>query len=240
MDKERIQKTYDTLVYPLNAYPNTWWNYVFYQQAKEEVINNLIMISYDIAHDFPNISQDLFTLKDSLFFPNNTYNPVVLGEIVEMLSLLIREEKKPLNDCWDCIHPQIIRVSKKQFESENYADAAVNAFIEINDRVKQIYKRLSHNTDKILDGQALMNKVFSKEDTLLDICDRTVESGEDIHEGTRFMLAGAMAALRNPKAHANITISAEEAMRRLMFASMLMYLIDDAEARKSAGDSNGK
>ena len=85
-----------------------------------------------------------------------------------------------------------------------------------------------------------MNKVFSKDDALLDICDRSVESGEDIHDGTRFMLVGAMAALRNPKAHANITISAEEAMRRLMFASMLMYLIDDAEARKNDGDSNGK
>ena len=42
------------------------------------------------------------------------------------------------------------------------------------------------------------------------------------------MLSGAMSALRNPKAHANITITAEDAMRRLMFASMLMYKIDEA------------
>ena len=39
-------------------------------------------------------------------------------------------------------------------------------------------------------------------------------------------VAGAMAALRNPKAHANITLTAEDAMRRLMFASMLMYTLD--------------
>ena len=42
------------------------------------------------------------------------------------------------------------------------------------------------------------------------------------------MLAGAMSALRNPKSHANLAITAEDAMRRLMFASMLMYEIDDA------------
>ena len=35
-------------------------------------------------------------------------------------------------------------------------------------------------------------------------------------------------ALRNPKAHANITITKDDAMRRLMFASMLMYKIDEA------------
>ena len=42
------------------------------------------------------------------------------------------------------------------------------------------------------------------------------------------MLAGAMSALRNPKAHANIQIGKDDAMRRLILASMLMYKIDEA------------
>ncbi|MBR1703470.1 MAG: hypothetical protein IJ716_16240 [Lachnospiraceae bacterium] len=37
-----------------------------------------------------------------------------------------------------------------------------------------------------------------------------------------------MAALRNPKAHENFQISEGDALRRLMFASMLMYKIDEA------------
>ena len=42
------------------------------------------------------------------------------------------------------------------------------------------------------------------------------------------MTAGAMSALRNPKAHSNdVVLTAEEAMRRLMFASMLMYKLDE-------------
>ena len=43
------------------------------------------------------------------------------------------------------------------------------------------------------------------------------------------MFAGAMSALRNPKAHSNEEIiSAEEALRRLMFASTLMFALDEA------------
>lgn len=42
------------------------------------------------------------------------------------------------------------------------------------------------------------------------------------------MLAGALAALRNPRVHANLSISAEEAMREIIFASMLMHKIDEA------------
>ena len=52
--------------------------------------------------------------------------------------------------------------------------------------------------------------------------------GHKINNGLMFMLQGAMSALRNPKAHANITLNAEDAMRRIMFASMLMYKIDEA------------
>ena len=63
---------------------------------------------------------------------------------------------------------------------------------------------------------------------MLEVCDRRTDTGANIHNGTRFMLVGAMAALRNPKAHENITISADDAWRRLMFASMLMYEIDEA------------
>ena len=42
------------------------------------------------------------------------------------------------------------------------------------------------------------------------------------------MLQGAMSALRNPKAHSNISLSKDDAMRRIMYASMLMYKIDEA------------
>ena len=51
------------------------------------------------------------------------------------------------------------------------------------------------------------------------------------------MFAGAMDALRNPKSHQNIIIAKEDAMRRLIFASMLMYKIDELVAHTSTNES---
>ena len=46
------------------------------------------------------------------------------------------------------------------------------------------------------------------------------------------MFVGAAAALRNPKAHGNDSITAENAARQLIFASMLMYKLDEALERE--------
>lgn len=78
---------------------------------------------------------------------------------------------------------------------------------------------------KIPDGHTAMNMVFSDNAPLVEFCDRSTETGSNIQKGYMQMLAGAMSALRNPKAHANITITKDDAMRRLMFASMLMYAV---------------
>ena len=40
------------------------------------------------------------------------------------------------------------------------------------------------------------------------------------------MFAGAMTGIRNPKAHENQTITKEDAIRKLNFASLLMYKVD--------------
>ena len=72
-----------------------------------------------------------------------------------------------------------------------------------------------------------MNKVFADKDPVVDAADRSTQTGRDIHTGTRFLFAGAMAALRNPKSHENITIAKDDAMRRLIFASMLMFRLDE-------------
>ena len=42
------------------------------------------------------------------------------------------------------------------------------------------------------------------------------------------IFAGAMKGIRNPNAHENTKIYRDDAIRKLMFASLLMYKIDDA------------
>ena len=142
------------------------------------------------------------------------------------------KERVLLYNCvisWECIHPQIERVSKQLFLDGQFSNAAEDAFIEINERIKKIFHTLEPSK-QIPDGRDVMNKVFADGDkAMIEVCDRSTETGNNIHEGTRFMLAGAMAALRNPKAHSNtVIITQEECVRRLMFASMLMYKIDEA------------
>ena len=111
----------------------------------------------------------------------------------------------------------------------HYANAACDAFIEINSRVKKIFENVKHG-EKVPDGDSVMNHVFSVNTPLVEFCDRTNETGFNTQKGYMQMLAGSMSALRNPKAHENIDLDKDEAFRRLMFASMLMYKIDEGVA----------
>ncbi len=195
----------------------------------------LTIIVKDTELLFPIISHKLNHAKDYLFRYNINGtvnpNPVVVGQILGYLSIILESEQTKQSDEWKCIHPLILQSSQKLYSEGNYAEAAVNAFIEINARVKKLYKVKPPNETDIPDGVEAMNKVFSEKNTIVEICDRTTETGKNIHNGTRFMSVGAMSALRNPKSHSNderATVTKEEAMRRLMFASLLMYKIDDA------------
>ena len=191
--------------------------------------NMIIRISQDIASEYYYFSNELFRLKDILFLTSGTVNPPIFGQVYAILRALQNYNQHSENDLWKHIHPLIIKSSKRLFLNGHYANAAEDAFIEINDRVKKLYKKLQPQDTEIPDGVDVMNKMFSDKNPMMEICDRNSDTGINIHRGTRFMLVGAMAALRNPKAHSNDEeLSPEEAMRRLMFASMLMYKIDGA------------
>lgn len=195
----------------------------------------LTIIVKDTELFSPIISQKLNYAKDNLFRYNTNGtvnpNPVVVGQILGYLSIILENELTKQSEEWKCIHPLVLKTSQKLYSEGNYAEAAINAFIEINARVKKLYQIQRPNEIDIPDGVDAMNKVFSDKNPIVEICDCSTETGKNIHNGTRFMLVGAMQALRNPKSHSNderATVTKEEAMRRLMFASLLMYKIDDA------------
>lgn len=166
-----------------------------------------------------------------LFIGYGTINPPIYGQLYALLNVLYNNALQSKNALWTCIHPSIIRSSKDLYLSGYYANAAQDAFIEINNRLKKLYRQLKPEEKDIPDGVEMMNKIFSDKCPIMEVCDRSTDTGFNIHNGTRFMLVGAIAALRNPKAHSNsIKLTREEAMRRLMFASMLMYRIDEAVA----------
>ena len=58
--------------------------------------------------------------------------------------------------------------------------------------------------------------------------DIETQTGKDVQSGYMNIFAGAMTGIRNPKAHENQTISKNMAIKRLIFASLLMDKIDEA------------
>ena len=208
-------------------------------QSVVRIRDDIISVANSCAAEEPQISQQLLRLKDILF-PNNPFgqgmvNPIALGEVIFGLDYLLGKqqsrgsEQEQASDLWAYIHPLIQKSSKKLYADGHYANAAEDAFIELNSRAKAIYKKLVQSPTTIPDGVDLMHKLFSGTPPLCPVCDTSTSSGDNYQQGFHFMAAGAMSALRNPKAHSNDEVlTAEEAMRRLMFASMLMYRLDEA------------
>ena len=176
------------------------------------------------------IYQELMRIKDNLFFGFNMVNIFQLGEIKVLLEILKKKYDNKISKddiLLDELHPEIKKVSKSKFIDGYFADAVESAFKEINTRVKKIFTQKKPG-EKVPDGADLMNRVFSVNNSIVELDDLSNESGVNIQKGYMQMFAGAMIGIRNPKAHANIIITREEAINSLFFASLLMYKLDKA------------
>lgn len=140
-----------------------------------------------------------------------------------------------------CMHSDIDELSKKAMRAGLYADAVERAFKAVNSRVKKMVKGQVPAGD---DGVKLMQEVFSEKSPLIRVASDDDPSEADVQRGYMFMFAGGMSAIRNPKAHDNIEIDRNDALRKLYFASMLMYKLDEAEQKgwivKKLNASSGK
>lgn len=125
---------------------------------------------------------------------------------------------------WAIMHPDIVELARPRFEAKLYADAVEAAFKEINVRVKDIYVAKTGNEK---DGAGLMLNAFSVQHPVLKLNNLSNQTERDIQDGYMHMFAGAMSAIRNPKAHGNEVISAADALRKIAYASMLMYKLDE-------------
>lgn len=231
MDSTKIDKLYNQLQFLSSGIPNRPIPLNVVISIREGIVSVAQQIS---EVDLP-ISNHLLALKNNLFieipFQGICINSVVYGRMLEAIDyvkgrIFATNQTDGENLC-RLLHPDILKVSEKLYRDGSYAEAACNAFIEINSRLKELYQAAYPDSENIPDGQALMNKVFSDNDPLFEAGDRTTQTGKDLQTGTRFLFAGAMAALRNPKAHKNITLGEDDCLRQLIFASMLMFKIDE-------------
>ena len=149
-----------------------------------------------------------------------------VSSIIRFLLSQRRKQKMTLSSLGSLIHPEIMRVAESRMNSGHYADAVEGAFKEINKAVKS---KVASRLDKEYDGTTLMHHVFSQNNPILLVEDNLEsQTNKDTQQGYMMMFSGAMSAIRNPKAHENMEISKEDATRKLMFASMLMYKVESS------------
>jgi uncharacterized protein (TIGR02391 family) len=156
----------------------------------------------------------------------------VLSQLIEQLEAEMAVESAdtaspalPEDAVWPLLHAKVIKCSKQRFESGHYADAVEAALKELNSEVKEIVRK---KTGQELDGASLMQKAFSPNPPIvIALDDLSTETGKNIQQGYMQLFAGAMIGIRNPKAHANLTITKERALHHLFLASLLFGKLDE-------------
>jgi len=150
----------------------------------------------------------------------------VLNNIIEAEELKnsLRSSEVTADGIWEIIHPSVIDIAKSRVENGYYADAVECACKLLNTTVRAI---VLSETGEETDGASLMRKAFSPRNPLIRIAELSSKSGLDTQQGYMDIYAGVMTGIRNPKAHENETISKDDALRKLVMISLLMYKIDD-------------
>lgn len=214
----------DTLISKLKALYNIKETIRFNLPVYEEFHNSLLCFIYEnhfeMTPEWQKISENL-VYKSSQYMTRSEADEILF----QLDSLKRRILSRQNEGFWSYLHPMIYNVSGDKFNQGFYADAVESALKEVNSRIKRIYRRY-RGEEK--DGQDLMRKTFSPSNPLLIFEGLDTESGKNIQEGYMQIFAGAIQGIRNPKAHENTHISREDAIKRLILASLLMEKVDEA------------
>ncbi len=141
---------------------------------------------------------------------NRTKSKLIVSQSVYDLSLL---------------HPRIKKASEKLFNNEHYPEAIFAAFKEI-----EILVRAKSQINQI--GKTLMMTAFKEDAPLLRIKYSSKNSEKEEQEGFKFIFAGAMLAVKDPKSHSRIVQKdPKKAYEYLVFASLLARKIDEAKVK---------
>ena len=131
-----------------------------------------------------------------------------------------------VNDVFDMLnlHPKVREVSESLFKDGHYSDAILKSLIALEDCVKQ----KSGVSDR--DGFDLMNHVFSEDRPILKLNEFKTRTDKEEQKGFRFIFAGVMAGIRNPKAH-TIVIQKDplKTLEYLSLASLLFKRLDECK-----------
>lgn len=117
------------------------------------------------------------------------------------------------------IHPLISSVSLKLFDDGHYAQATFEAFKYLDNKVK----KLSDIKDS---GYKLMMAAFAEAAPRIKLTALSTGSEIDEQMGYKFIFAGAMSAIRNPRGHDNLVDPIDLCLDHLSFASVLLRRLE--------------
>ncbi len=120
------------------------------------------------------------------------------------------------------LHSEIARAASGLFRDGHYSNAVEAAVKALNDLVR-LRSGLS------LDGTTLIEHAFSLKNPVLRFNGLSDKSDEDEQIGFMMLFKGAVAGLRNPRAHSFINDEPERALEFIAFVSLLAKLLDEAE-----------
>jgi uncharacterized protein (TIGR02391 family) len=120
------------------------------------------------------------------------------------------------------IHPAIATMSMKLFDDGHYSQATFEAFKFIDLEVKNI-------SGVNESGQKLMMTAFSDNAPKIKLTPLRTASDIDEQSGYRFIFAGAMAAIRNPRGHDINVDPIGRCLDHLSLASVLLRRLEERQ-----------
>ncbi|MCE5271564.1 TIGR02391 family protein [bacterium] len=120
------------------------------------------------------------------------------------------------------IHPSLQNIAKRLFDDGHFAQATFEAFKFLDKEVQR------HAKNKEF-GVKLMMQVFNEKSPQIKLSALSSESECDEQEGYKFLFAGSVLAIRNPRGHEYIIKDTiDQCLDHLVLVSLLLRRLDDA------------
>ncbi len=120
------------------------------------------------------------------------------------------------------IHSKLPAIVRNLFDDGYFAQATFEAFKFLDKQIAKLSKCRKS-------GFKLMMDAFSEDAPLIQLTPLLSESEKDEQKGYRFIFAGTVMAIRNPRGHEHsLSDSLEECLDHLSLASLLMRRIEQA------------
>jgi uncharacterized protein (TIGR02391 family) len=120
------------------------------------------------------------------------------------------------------IFERLPNVVRDLFDDGHYAQATFEAFKFLDNEIA----RLSSSSDF---GKSLMMKAFNESAPLIKLNSLTNESERNEQEGFKFIFAGAVIAIRNPRGHDyEVRDTMDDCLDHLAFVSMMARRVERA------------